>query len=321
MELVIGIGIFITTILIIEGGYLAFTTIRNTDVKKVKNRLRTLSAGGYADKEINIIRKRELSKVPWLNRILLSVQHIEKFDRLLEQANTKYPMGFFVLLSLLLTGAGYVGLSLITIKRLALLPVALFLGTLPYFYLLSKRKKRMQKFERQLPDALDLIARAMKAGHAFAGGLKMVAEEFDDPIGPEFDKTLDEINFGVGVSDALKNLANRVDCPDLKFFVTSVILQRETGGNLSEILENISHLIRERFKLQGRIKALSAEGRLSAIILIAIPLVVALAISFLNPDYIRTLIVDPAGRILSIFAVLMIIAGVIVMRRIIDIEI
>ena len=179
----------------------------------------------------------------------------------------------------------------------------------------------MQKFERQLPDAMDLIARSLKAGHAFTGGLKMVADEFDDPMGTEFDKTLNEINFGVGVIEGLKTLANRVDCRDLKFFVISVILQRETGGNLAEILENIARLIRERFKLHGHIRVLSAEGKLSAIILIALPIFVVFALSIINPEYINTLIIDPLGRIMSAFAIFMMIVGVFVMRRLIKIRV
>ena len=179
----------------------------------------------------------------------------------------------------------------------------------------------MEKFQRQLPDALDLVARALKAGHAFTGGLRMVADELGDPIGSEFEKTLNEINFGVGVPEALKNLPNRVDCPDLKFFITSVIIQRETGGNLAEILTKITYLIRERFKLQNRVQVLAAEGKLSAIILIAIPFVIALALSVLNPGYIKTLFIDPIGKVLVAFALIMMIIGVFVMKRMIQIKV
>ena len=147
----------------------------------------------------------------------------------------------------------------------------------------------MQRFEEQLPDALELIARSLKAGHAFSSGMKMVTDEFDDPVGTEFAKTLNEINFGVDVTEALKNLAKRVDCPDLNFFVISVILQKETGGNLAEILENIGHLIRERFKFYGRVRTLTAEGRLSAVVLIGLPFVIAFVIFLLNPEYIKIL--------------------------------
>jgi tight adherence protein B len=195
------------------------------------------------------------------------------------------------------------------------------MGILPFLYISYKRKKRIQKFERQLPDAMELIARALKAGHDFASGLKMVAEEFGDPIGTEFDKTVNEINFGVGVAEALKNLPKRIDCPDFKFFIISVILQRESGGNLAEILGKIAYLIRERFKLQNRVQVLAAEGKLSAIILIAIPFVIAFALTLLNPEYIKTLVIDPIGKILVTFAFLMMIIGIFVMKKMIQIKV
>jgi tight adherence protein B len=177
----------------------------------------------------------------------------------------------------------------------------------------------MAKFQEHLPDALDLIARSLKAGHAFSGGLKMVAEEFSDPIGTEFRKTLDEINFGV--DQAMKNLAHRVDCPDLQFFVVSVIIQRETGGNLAEILEKIASLVRERFKLYGKVRALAAEGKLSAIILLSLPPFIGIYMAIVSHDYIGLLFSDPIGIIMLISAVCMMIAGVVVMKRMITIKV
>lgn len=320
MEIMIGIGIFLASVLIIEGIYFSFRTLRRQEKKKVKNRLRTLSSGGSLNENIDIIRKKTLSEVPWFNRLLLSIQHNHSLDRFLEQANTRHTLGYFILLTLLLAFLGYLICSLFTINILVRV-LAAFLGIIPFFYLNVKKKRRMKKFERQLPDALDLISRALKAGHAFSGGLRMAAEEFDDPLGTEFDKTQDEINFGVSIPDALRNLVNRVVCPDLKFFVTAVILQRETGGNLSEILENISRLIRERFKLHGRIRALSAEGKLSAVILLALPFVVGFAIFLINPKYVGILIFDPLGRKMLSFGIISMIIGIIVMRKMINFKV
>jgi tight adherence protein B len=195
------------------------------------------------------------------------------------------------------------------------------LGSIPFAYLINKKHKRMKRFESQLPEGLDMIARSMKAGHAFTTGMRLAADEFDDPLGPELDYTLEEINFGVSVPDALRNLVNRVDCPDLNFFAVSVILQRETGGNLAEIIESIAHLIRERFKLLGKIKALCAEGKMSAIILAAIPFFVAAAIYVLHPKYIITLVREPAGRIMVVVALCMMVFGAFVMKRIIKIKV
>jgi len=322
MEILIGIGIFILTVFIIEGLYFVFRTIRRPEKKLIQRRLRTLSSGGYeTDESIGILRRRMLSEVPWLNQLLLRFQWTDKMHRLLEQANTRHTLGVFVLLSILLAFIGFIASSWLTLNYLIKIPVTIILGLIPFFYIYLKKKQRMEKFQKQLPEALDLVARGLKAGHAFSGGLKLVAEEMGDPIGTEFEKTLDQTNFGVGIAEALKALSNRVDCPDLKFFVIAVILQRETGGNLAEILENISYLIRERFKLHGRVRALSAEGRLSATILIILPFFIAFVISIINPNYLRILITDPIGNILIFVAMAMMIVGFLIMKRMIDIKV
>ena len=160
-----------------------------------------------------------------------------------------------------------------------------------------------------------MIARALKAGHAFTSGMELVAEEFDDPLGPEFDKTLDEINFGVSVQDALKSLAGRIDCPELKYFVVSVILQRETGGNLAEIIASIARLIRERFRLEGKVRILTAEGRLSALILSLLPFGVVLVVRLTNPEYHNNMLSEPMGRVMAGIAMFMMLVGVLVVRR------
>ena len=319
MEVVIGIGMFLFILLVIEGGYYIARNRLNPEVKQVRQRLKVLSLTDDGTGEIDLVRKRLLSQVPWFNRLLLSFKWTENLDRLIEQAGIKHPLGFFLVLSFLLAFGG--GIVMAFIKPPLTLPAAVVLSLVPFLYIHVKKRQRMAKFERQLPETMDLIARALKAGHAFTGGLRLVGEEFGDPIGTEFERTLNEINFGVSAGDAMKNLADRVDCPDLKFFVMSVIIQRETGGNLAEILENIARLIRERFKLQGRIRVLSAEGKLSAVILIAIPFVVALVLSFLNPRYINTLFVDPIGKGMVGFAIAMMIMGIVVMKKMIVIKV
>ncbi len=321
MDLVIGIIIFILTVALIEGGYYALRGIRNPEKAEVLRRLRGYPTTEYEHKIIDIMRKSMLSEVPWLNRILLSMRWTDRLSSLIEQSGSESTLGVLILLSVLLASGGFVILFWLTSHSLLSLMIALFLGILPFLYIYIKKQRRMEKFQRQLPDALDLIARALKAGHAFTGGLKMVGDEIGEPVGTEFEKTLHEINFGSGIPEALKNLTQRVDCPDLRFFIISVIIQRETGGNLAEILGKISHLIRERFKLQSRVQVLASEGKLSAIILIAIPFVVALALSTLNPGYIRTLFIDPVGKALVAFALLMMVLGIIVMKRMIQIRV
>ncbi|MCK5505905.1 MAG: type II secretion system F family protein, partial [Thermodesulfovibrionia bacterium] len=181
--------------------------------------------------------------------------------------------------------------------------------------------RRMKKFQAQLPEALDLMARSLRAGHAFSTGLKLAGDEFDDPLGPEFNLTLDEINYGLGVPEALKNLVNRVNCMDLNFFVIAVILQRETGGNLAEVMENIAHLIRERYKLFGQIRTLAAEGKLSMYVLLALPFFVGGALFFVQPNYVMNLLIEPVGRVMCGIALFMMLIGAIVMYKMVDIKV
>ena len=321
MDLVIGIIIFILTVALIEGGDYALRRIRNPEKREVLRRLRGYPTTEYEREIIDIMRKNMLSEVPWLNRMLLSMRWTDHLSSLIEKSGTESTLGALILLSVLMASGGFVILLWVSSHSLLSLMVALFLGILPFLYIYMKKNRRMGKFQRQLPDALDLIARALKAGHAFTGGLKMVGDELGEPVGREFEKTLHEINFGAGIPEALKNLTQRVDCPDLRFFIISVIIQRESGGNLAEILGKISYLIRERFKLQNRVQVLASEGKLSAIILIAIPFVIALALSVLNPGYIRTLFIDPVGKALVAFALLMMVIGIIVMKRMIEIRV
>lgn len=319
MEALVGIGIFLAILLLVEGTYLVVRNRMNPEVKHLRERLKVLSLTNYSEKEVDLLRKKTLSQVPWLNRLLLSIRWTQNLDQLLQQANIRHPIGFFILLSVLLASGG--GLIASFVTPVLIVPTIALLGLVPFVYIYVKKRKRMRKFERQLPDTMDLIARALKAGHALSGGLQLVGEEFGDPIGTEFERTVNEINFGVAVPEALKALARRVDCNDLKFFVMSVIIQRETGGNLAEILENIARLIRERFKLHGRIRVLSAEGKLSAIILVAIPFFLGFVLSIINPEYINTLFEDPIGIVLVVFACVMMALGILMMKKMVAIRV
>ena len=320
MHISLGVLIFVACVFVIEMCHYAYSTIRNPDRGKIRKRLRTFASGKYGN-EASILRRRALSEVPFLNRVLSRIPLVRRLDRTLQQADVRYTLGFFVLLTIFLALIGLLAGSLITRNYAMSIIMAALFGGIPVFYVRSRKKRRMQKFQRQLPDALELVARALRAGHAFSSGMKLAAEEFDDPAGTEFEQTLAEINFGVSVSDALKNLASRVDCPDVKYFVVSVIVQRETGGNLAEIIESIAHLIRERFKLQGHIRVLAAEGKLSAIILLILPFLVLIALRFTNPEYISTLVTDPVGKGMAAAGAFLMIIGVLVMKRMVNIKV
>ncbi|QLA17087.1 type II secretion system F family protein [Desulfolutivibrio sulfoxidireducens] len=270
---------------------------------------------------VDIVKKHQLSAMPWLNVALSRQRWTSSLDRTLAQADIQAPLGVFVLTSLVLAVFGAVFILLSTGNMILAVFAAAFFAGLPFWWIKRMRKKRMAHFEKQLPEALDLVARALKAGHTFNSGMGMVGQEFGEPIRKEFNKTLEEINFGVTLMEALDNLMTRVDCPDLNFFVVSLKIQSETGGNLAEIVENIASLIRERFKLRGRIRILSAEGRFAAIVLTILPFGVSGAIQVTNPGYLALLFNHPVGRMILWASGGMMLFGILVMRKMIRIEV
>ncbi|MBI3329329.1 MAG: type II secretion system F family protein [Nitrospinae bacterium] len=321
MNILVGAAIFITVVFVIEGIYFAVRTLHNPERKQMRRRLQALSSGRSGSEDIDIVRRRVLSQVPWLNAILMRVPGMQALGRILEQSDSRYPLGVFLLLSVFLAVMGlWLGSWVLGTVLFQLLGAA-GCGVMPFLYVYHKKRRRSLQFQKQLPEALDLVARALRAGHTFQAGMKMVGQEFSDPISAEFEKTLAEINFGAGVPEALKNLSQRVDCPDLNFFVISIIVQRETGGNLAEIADNIAHLIRKRFELQDRIRVLSAEGKLSAIVLLALPVFVGLAVSFLSPTYLEVLFTDPVGKGMLGSAALMMLLGTLVIKKMIHIKV
>jgi tight adherence protein B len=265
--------------------------------------------------------KRVLSEIPFVNNMLLKMPGIQKLDNLIIGANANFPIGFYILLAIFLAAFGSIfGTLVIKNSIIALIFIPLF-GCSPFLYLNFLRQKRKERLRKQLPEALDLISRALKAGHAFVGGIKLVSEEFDDPIGPEFGEMLEEINYGVSTSVALKNLAKRVDCSEIKYFVVGVILQRETGGNLAELMDILALLLREKFKFDGKVKTLTAEGKLSAVVLVCLPFSIIAYLKLTQPDYMNLLFTDPIGRVMAVVAAIMMVIGIFVMKKMVKIEV
>jgi len=324
MTIIISLGIFLSLILLIEGGYYFYHQFLNPQQRNLKRRLRgsgRATEGKEKQDVAGILRQRKLSDLPWLNDFLVSLKKVASIERTLQQANSQMPVSVFFLLSGCFgAGGGIVGV----IQDYGIL-VSLVFGivgcSLPWMFVRLKRKKRFAEFQRQLPEGLDLMARALRAGHAFSVGMKMVGDEFPDPIGPEFGRTVEEISFGIDVPEALANLTARVDCIDLKFFVTALVVQRETGGNLAEIIEAISRLIRQRYELLGRIKALSAEGRLSGYILVGLPFVMAGVLWYINEEYMSLLFTDPMGQMMLGGAGVLMAIGSYVMRNMCQIKV
>ncbi len=242
-------------------------------------------------------------------------------QRLFEQADTSLTTGKLAAFSAALAVAG--GALAVVLKTPApLVPVAgIALGALPLGWVLFRRRKRLKLFAAQLPDALEMLSRALRAGQSLAFGFNMVGNEMGAPIGKEFNRVFEEQNLGIPLEESLSSLGQRIPNLDLKFFITAVLLQRQTGGDLAEILDKIGSLIRDRFRIWGQVQALTGEGRLSGVVLLALPLVLFITVYHFNPKYVSLLFTDPLGRKMLTFAVIMQVIGALVIRKIINIKV
>jgi tight adherence protein B len=263
---------------------------------------------------LKLLRDEMFSSVPLLHRWMTRWSWFPRFQIFLTQAGMKVKPGKFVLLCGVLSLTGY----LIPGAPIAVGVVA---GAIPFVLAAVKRRKRLRKFEERFPEALDLLGRAVRAGHAFTTGLEMIGKETSEPIAGEFRKTFDEQNFGIPVRDALLNLAERVPLMDVRFFVTALLVQRETGGNLAEILDGLARVIRERFRLYRDVSVKTAQGKLTAGILIALPLFMMCILGMINPSYMRVLFEDRLGLIALAVAAVLQIAGSAIIWKIIHIEV
>jgi tight adherence protein B len=318
---IIGIIIFIAAIAIIELLRYAFRHFNTVKRSRVKKRIEKYTFIESPNEELDILKKRVYSDVPFLNRLLHGIFFVRSLDRLIMQANAKLPIGFFILLSLLLLALGYWGLTVATTNKYLALVGGMCGFMVPFVYLRGLKASRIKKFQEQLPEGLDLIARSLKAGHAFTSGMKLAADEFPDPLGTEFHNALEEINFGVSTQQALTDLAARIDCPEIKYFTVAVILQRETGGNLAELLEGLANLMRKKVKFEGKVRALAAEGKLTAVILVIVPFLMAFYLELNTPGYLEVFFTHPIGKILLVsFSTLMII-GIVVLKKMVDIKV
>ncbi|MER3416420.1 MAG: pilus assembly protein TadB [Gemmataceae bacterium] len=249
------------------------------------------------------------------------VPKIPSLHRLFEQADVSIPASTLAVIGFVLAGIG-ITVSWLSGVPLILVPVpGLFMLSLPLLWLLYKRRQRLKTFAAQLPDALELVARALRAGHSLAAGMHVVAEEMPAPIAKEFGRVYEEQNLGIPLEEAMKTMCERVPNLDLRFFVTAVAIQRQTGGDLAEILDKIGYVIRERYRILGQVKALTGEGRLSGIVLIALPFVLFLAVMHLNYKYVEVLWTTEAGIKMTIGALIMQILGALVIRKIVNIKV
>lgn len=249
---------------------------------------------GPVDLGVQLIRDEMMSGVPALNRLMMKWSWSMRFKDFILQAGMNTRPGRILLICGALVVGGFLAARIVTSTASSML-IAVIAGIAPIAYVAFKRKRRLRKFEENFPEALDLLNRAIRAGHAFTTGLGMIATEAPEPVAGEFRTTFEEQNFGLPLRDVLQNLCDRVPLIDVRFFVTALLIQRETGGNLSEILDNLSHVIRDRFRIYRDVRTKSAHGRLTAGILIALPPIMVFALRIINPYYMGTLLHDRIG--------------------------
>lgn len=306
----------------------SFLDQRSAQARMLRDRLASVQkAEQQSVEELALLRDEMMSKIPALDSLLRRSERMANLQIFLEQADLKVRAGNILLLcvvSAVVFGViGYfVAGSLPPNQALLFVMVGVVLGgTFPYSYASYRRSKRFQKFEELFPNAIDTLARAVRAGHAFTTALELIANEIAEPVASEFRKLFEEQKFGLPVRDALMNLAARVPLVDVKFFVTAVMLQRETGGNLAEILDNLSYVIRERFKIMRQVRVYTAQGRLTMMLLMGLPPIIVVVMLTTNPAFIRPLFADPIGHTLVVAGIVLQTIGYFVIRKIIQIQV
>ena len=274
-----------------------------------------------AGEELALLRDENLSKIPLVDRLLRRSERVSDLQNLLTQADLNLRAGNFLGISVISAAAAGIAVAVAAGN-----PLFAWLGVilgviLPYAFVTYRRSKRYQRFEELFPEAIDTLARAVRAGHAFTTALELVSNEVSEPVASEFRKLFEEQKFGLPVRDALINLSQRIPLVDVKFFVTAVMLQRETGGNLAEILDNLSYVIRERFKIMRQVRVYTAQGRLTMMLLMGLPPVIVVSMLLLNPSFIHPLFADPIGHVLLVTGITLQTLGYFVIRKLIQIQV
>ena len=319
MMILVG-GTFVVSLLVVLASYWLFVVRPETHEKvSLVARLRGVR---QQLSSISVARAPErLSSIPALESMLARRRNVlGPLQQLLLESGLKWTVGTFVLATFVAGASMAVFTWMIFHVLIASIVLGLGAAMLPLLYVRFKRGKRLQLFEEQFPEAIDLIARALRAGHALTTGLGMVADEIPAPVGEEFKRLYDEQNFGMSLPDAMRAMARRVPVLDARFFVTAVLTQREAGGNLSEVLDNLASVMRERFKLKRQIRVASAHGRISAWVLSCLPPVLAGVLFALAPDFMRILVDDPWGMQLVLMAMTLQVVGTIIISRLVKIE-
>ena len=295
--------------------------MKDSDDGRAGERLDQLvGRGGRRDSSADMLLKQAFKEVDKKNVLDQLTPEVFNLTKIIEQADANVkPSALFGIGIVAAFVGGVFGLWMVNPYVAPIIALVCFTG--PFLWLFWKRKSRLDKFAAQLPDSMELVARALRAGHSLAAGMHVVAEEMPEPVSREFGRVYEEQNLGIPLEEALRGMCDRVPNLDLKFFVTSVAIQRQTGGDLAEILDRIGHIIRERYQILGQVKALTAEGRLSGVVLIAMPIGLFLMMLWMKPDYVELLWKDPMGIKMSIGAIVLMMIGSFAIKKIIDIKV
>ena len=313
----------------LAGLFLTYTlflfTSRASDKKRaiLKERLADAirSSAHSTDMDVQLARQELLSEIPWMNRVLIKLQASSKLKQMIDQADAHITVMRLILFSLTAGVLAFLAVSMVSASYLLMGFFGVVATSLPILHIQRKRKKRLKKFLQLLPDALDLMSRGLSAGHAFTEALQMVSTEMPEPIAAEFRKTYEEQNLGLSLKLALQNLVERVPILDLRMCVTAVLIQRETGGNLSELLEKVAYTIRERFRIMEDLKTMTLSSRWSAWLLCALPIFLAVYVSLMNPGYMDVMWRDARGNKLLAIAAIMQVLGMLMVQKIMKIRI
>ena len=317
--------VFVVVVGAIMGAYAAATRLPGLlAARRLDRRLRDVSKPYEAETaaaDATIVKHGLEGPLPALDRLLARTAPGARLGRLIDQSGVRTTTSGVTIMSIGLAAIVGVVTSWLVPQPLVAPLAALAAGGAPLGWLLHRRSSRLKRFEEQFPEALDLLARAIRSGQAFQTAMGMVADELPDPVGPEFKKTFDQQNFGLPLRDALNEMSVRITLLDVRFFVTAVLIQRETGGNLSEILDNLAHVVRERFKIQRQVRVHTAHGRFTGYVLMALPAALAIALSFINPEHMQLLFHEKMGQTMLIGAIVMQAIGYVWIRKVIKIEV
>jgi tight adherence protein B len=314
--------VFVLVIGIVVGVYYAARAIpKAMEERRLELRLHDITPMLSSDSDESVLKQEPTGPVPAVDRFIARAPGTASLSRLIAQSGVHTTPGT-VVIACVATAVAACAVTMLFVRNPYVAPLAGLAGlAAPLIWLMRSRTTRVAKFEEQFPDALDLMARAIRAGHAFQTALGMVADELAAPVGPEFKKTFEQQNFGLPLREALNGLADRMPLLDIRFFVTAVTIQRESGGNLSEILENLAHVVRERFKIRRQVRTHTAHGRFTGYVLLALPAALAVMLTRISPDQMGLLFLEPMGRMMLAGAVVLQTIGYFWIRQVIKIEV